>query len=96
MKRLHAWLLGFAGGAALYRMLKRGSQPVADPADDLKTKLAEARAAGGDGASVEAGEMPVEEAAAHAERGVTDAGVDDRRRSVHEQARSAIDEMQSE
>jgi len=88
MKRLYAWLLGFAGGAALYRALKRAPQPVADPAGDLKAKLAEARAAGDDREAFEAGETPVNEAA--------DPGVDARRRSVHEQGRAAIDEMQSE
>ena len=89
MKRLTAWLAGALGSAAVYRVLKRqpASAPLAsDPADELKAKLAEARAAGDDRAEFEAGETPVDE--------VPD--VDARRQSVHEQARAAIDEMTSE
>ena len=89
MKRLTAWLAGALGSAAVYRVLKRQPAPApvpADPADELKAKLAEARAAGDDRAQYDAGETPVDE--------VPD--VDTRRQSVHEQARAAIDEMQSE
>jgi hypothetical protein len=87
---LTAWLAGFAGGAALYRFFKRTPVPVAprrepDPAEALKAKLAEARSAGDGREEAEAGETPVDEAA--------DPDVDARRRAVHEQARSAIDEM---
>jgi acetyl-CoA carboxylase carboxyltransferase component len=89
VKRLYAWFAGVVGGAAVYRALKR--QPAQapaepDPADELKAKLAEARAAGDDRAEFEAGETPVDE--------VTD--VEARRRSVHDQARAAIDEMKRE
>jgi hypothetical protein len=84
VKRLYAWLAGLAGGAAVYRAFRR--QPPlappaaeADPADELKAKLAETRAGG------ESGDDETE-----------DPGVDARRRSVHERARSAIDEMQGE
>ncbi len=66
----------------MYRVFRRqplvappGAGP--DPADELKAKLAEARAGG---------EIGDEEA--------PDPDVDARRRSVHERARSAIDEMQ--
>ena len=86
MKRLTAWLAGALGGAAVYRAWRRQPAPVPsepDPADELKAKLAEARAAGDDRAEFEAGETPVDE--------VPD--VDVRRASVHEQARAAIDEM---
>jgi len=79
MKRLSAWLAGFAGGAAVYRVFRR-RPPVAapsDPAAELKAKLAEARATE-DGTA----EAPAE------------AGVEARRRSVHDRARAAIDEMQ--
>jgi hypothetical protein len=89
VKRLTAWLAGALGSAAVYRVLKRqpASAPLGpDPADELKAKLAEARAAGDDRAEFEAGETPVDE--------VPD--VDARRQSVHEQARAAIDEMTSE
>jgi hypothetical protein len=94
VKRLTAWLAGALGSAAVYRVLKR--QPARapaepdntglDPADELKAKLAEARAAGDDRAEFESGETPVD--------GVPD--VDARRQSVHEQARAAIDEMTGE
>jgi hypothetical protein len=96
VKRLTAWLAGALGSAAVYRVLKRqpARAPVEldtveldtaglDPADELKAKLAEARAAGDDRAEFESGETPVD--------AVPD--VDARRQSVHEQARAAIDEM---
>jgi hypothetical protein len=89
MKRLYAWLAGLAGGAAVYRAFRRrppaapvGAGP--DPADELKAKLAEARA--GDGGPGDG--APVDE--------VSGPDVDARRRSVHERARTAIDEMQGE
>jgi hypothetical protein len=92
MRRFTAWLAGFVGGAAAYRLFRRTPRPVperaADPAEELKAKLAEARAAGDDREAFEAGETPVDEA--------PDPDVDARRRAVHEQARSAIDEMRSE
>ena len=77
MKRLTAWLAGFAGFAALYRLFKRQPQPApaADPADELKAKLATARAS-------EEPEAP--------------ADVEARRRSVHDQARAAIDDMNAD
>ena len=80
MKRLYAWLAGFAGGAAVYRIFRRQPRPVPpvaarDPADELKAKLAEARA--GDEKAPE-----------------PDPDVEARRRSVHDRAREAIDEMQ--
>jgi hypothetical protein len=81
VKRLYAWLAGFAGGAAVYRIFRRRPRfapPVAarDPADELKAKLAEARAG--------------DEQASDPE---PDTDVDSRRRSVHDRAREAIDEM---
>jgi hypothetical protein len=89
VKRLYAWLAGLAGGAAVYRAFRR-QPPVAepDPADELKARLAEARAAGDDRDEFEAGETPVDEA--------PDPDVDARRRSVHERARTAIDEMKGD
>jgi hypothetical protein len=89
VKRLYAWLAGFVGGAAVYRAFRR--QPLVverDPAHELKARLAEARAAGDDREEFEAGETPVDEA--------PDPDVDARRRSVHERARTAIDEMKGE
>jgi hypothetical protein len=89
VKRLYAWLAGLAGGAAVYRAFRR-QPPVAepDPAEELKVKLAEARAVGDDREEFEAGETPVDEA--------PDPDVDARRRSVHERARTAIDEMKGD
>jgi hypothetical protein len=89
MKRLYAWLAGVAGGMAAYRAFRRRPVPRPagpDPADELKAKLAEARAAAEDRDAFEAGETPVDEAA----------DPEARRRAVHEQARTAIDEMRGE
>jgi hypothetical protein len=91
VKRLYAWLAGVVGGAALYRAFRRTpspAPPAAGPAEELKAKLAEARAAGDDRDEFEAGETPLDAA--------PDPDVEARRRSVHEQGRAAIDEMQGE
>jgi len=81
MKRLTAWVTGLAGGLAAYRLFRK-PQPAAvhappepDPAEALRAKLAEAKAAGPE-------PEPSDPEA--------------RRRSVHEQARAAIDEMRGE
>jgi hypothetical protein len=82
---------------AAYRALKRRPAPAGvespraaepDPAAELRARLAEARSAGDDRAEFEAGETPVDEAVA--------LEPDARRRTVHEQARAAIDEMETE
>jgi hypothetical protein len=90
MKRLYAWLAGVAGGMAAYRAFRRRPetpQPAgAGPAEELRAKLAEARAAAGDREEFEAGETPIDEAA----------DPEARRRAVHEQGRAAIDEMRGE
>jgi hypothetical protein len=96
MRRLPAWLAGAAGALAVARTLVRrrrapapSPQPDVDTrADELRARLAEARAAGDDRDEFEAGETPVDQA-------VTP-GPDERRRQVHEQGRAAIDEMQSD
>jgi hypothetical protein len=94
MRRLPAWLAGAAGALAVARTLVRrrgrvAPQPEVDPrADELRARLAEARAAGDDRDEFEAGETPVDQA-------VT-LGPDERRRQVHEQGRAAVDEMQAE
>ena len=94
MRRLYTWFAGVVGGAAVYRAFRRRPVTLAEPdarADELRAKLAEARDAGDDRASFEAGETPVDQV------DVTEAGdLEARRRSVHEQARAAIDEMQGE
>ena len=87
MRRLFTWVAGAAGGLAAYRALtrRRPAPEVApeaeDPAEELRLKLARAR---------ESGETPVE--ADEPE----EADADARRRSVHEQARAALDEMRDE
>jgi hypothetical protein len=91
MRRLTAWLAGLAGALAAYRIVRRRPAPAPppegpDPAAELKAKLAQARAAASDRDAFESGETPVDQAA----------DPDIRRRSVHEQARAAIDEMRGE
>lgn len=72
-------MAGAAGGLAAYKAATRRTaepEPVAvepDPAEELRAKLAQAKA---------------EEPEPH--------GPDARRRAVHEQARSAIDEMRDQ
>jgi hypothetical protein len=83
MKRFVAALAGIAGIAWFRR--RKPVQP--RPADELKAKLAEAREAGDDREEFEAGEKPVDE--------VPD-DVEARRREVHDRARAAIDDLQSE
>ena len=82
MKRL---LAAFAGvlGIAWLRSRQAAPAPAADPADDLRAKLAEAREAADDRDEFEAGETPVDE--------VPD--VDARRRDVHDRARAAMDDL---
>jgi len=95
MRRLYTWFAGVVGGAAVYRAFRRRPGTVAEPdarADELRAKLAEAREAGDDRESFEAGETPVDQA--DVAPGTSD--LDTRRRSVHEQARAAIDEMQGD
>jgi hypothetical protein len=86
MRRLFAWVAGAVGGVAAYRALRR--RHAVDPADELRTRLAEARAAGDDREEFEAGETPVDEA--------VPLDPDARRRAVHEQGRAAIDDMRGE
>jgi hypothetical protein len=90
MRRLLAWLTGFAGGLVAYRAWRRAPQPspstAPDPADALRAKLAEAKAAGQDREEFESGEQAVDAAA----------DPDERRRAVHERGRAAVDEMRGE
>ena len=84
MKRALAALAGIAGIAWFRR---RKPAPGPDPAAELKAKLAESRGVLDDREEFEAGEKPVNEAP------------DDpaaRRREVHDRARAAIDDLQSE
>ena len=82
MLRFLAWLACGTGAVFVFRWRlrrRRPTEPVLDPAEELKHKLEESRAE-------EAGPPPVEP-----EQPLT--GVDERRRLVHERGRAAIDEM---
>lgn len=83
MNRRFAWL-GAAFGALAVWQWRRRKQTVetveADPADALRAKLEESRAAADDASAV-----PVEAA-----------DPDARRKSVHEDARARIDELRGE
>ena len=83
MKGFFAALAGIAGIA----WFRRRKPVQADPAEELKAKLAEARDAVDDRDEFEAGEKPVDE--------VPD-DVATRRRDVHDRARAATDDLQSE
>jgi hypothetical protein len=84
-----AWLGGALGVAALLQAIRRrrrrpaavDSPPAADPADELRSTLADTRAAEGPTPTdaPAAGEEPV--------------SLEERRRRVHEQAQEAIDAM---
>jgi hypothetical protein len=88
MRRLLTWVLVSLGIAAVARRLRRRERydELAPPADDgdpaveLRQKLAESRAE-----EESAAEPPVS----------PEASVEDRRASVHEQGRAAVDEMRS-
>lgn len=89
MRRLLTWVAGAAGGLAAYRAATRRPvepepvAPEADPAEELRARLAAARAV----------EPPAPEAVPQPEPEPEPEDLDMRRRSVHEQARSALDEM---
>lgn len=89
MRRLFAWIAGAAGGIAAYRAMKGAKpQPAAGPdarADELKARLAHARAADGDRVPSEAQVDPAKPA-----------DPQDRRAQVHEQARAALEEMRGD
>ena len=83
MRRRLTWLLVTLGIAALIRRLRRSAEPeldaheTADPADELRRKLADSR-------SEEEDTSPPEPPADT---------VEERRADVHQQGRAALDEM---
>ncbi|HET8528203.1 MAG TPA: hypothetical protein VFL60_04775 [Gaiellaceae bacterium] len=87
MRRLLAALAGLLGLAWLRSRAQPPAPSRPDPAEALRAKLAEARAAD-DREEFEAGEKPVDE--------VPDDDVAVRRREVHERARRQIDELRGE
>ena len=99
MKARLAWLAGGigVGAAAAYRAL-RGHQPPPPPldeqpdprADELRRRLAEARAAVDEREEFEGAETPVDQAP---DPEPEPADVDERRRRVHERARASARRM---
>jgi len=83
LKRLLALVAGGLGLGALLSRRRRRPLSTAEPspADELRERLAESRAA------------EVEHAPDPAPAGEPEPGVADRRREVHERARGAIDEL---
>jgi hypothetical protein len=102
VRRLTAWIGGVAGGVVAYRFWRRHSQVAPEPspdavqapeaaepddrADELRSRLAESREA--EPAAAEAPAEPVVEEEPESP--------EDRRRRVHEEGRSALDDMKSE
>ena len=87
MKRLTAWLAGAAGGLAAYRLLRRHSEPAPAP-------VAEPSEPAEDGPDPRAAELRARLDAVHEEEPPEEPrGPDERRRAVHREARSALDEM---
>jgi hypothetical protein len=85
-----AWLAGAAGAAiAAYKRLRRPtpvSGEVEDPrAADLRQRLEESRALADEREEFESGETPIDQA--------EPAGIEDRRRAVHERGRAAAENM---
>jgi hypothetical protein len=89
VRRTLVGLIGAVCGVALVRYLRRRAgpppAPIPDPADTLRAKLDESRAVAADRDEFEAGETPVDQA-----------DPDARRRAVHEQARTRLDELSGE
>lgn len=75
------------GAFAVWRWLRRKPKaaPAPDPAEELRAKLAESRAVAGERDEFESGETPVDQA-----------DPDARRRAVHDEARTRLDELRGE
>ena len=86
MRRFATWIGCLLGALWIFRWFRRGSspEPTADPAEELRRKLEESRtdeSAPAEPASVEP-EAPK-------------AGLDERRRAVHDRGRAAMDAMRA-
>jgi hypothetical protein len=84
VRRLLTWLAGAAGGLAAYRALARRRTTAAEPAVDRDSRAEELR------------ETLARARESEEESPAESIGADDpdaRRRAVHEQARTALDEM---
>jgi hypothetical protein len=86
MRRFVAVAAGALGVGELLRRLRRRR---AEPADELRAKLAESRSIADERDVAEAGETPVDAAPDP----VPGSDVDARRRDVHERARRELDEL---
>jgi hypothetical protein len=76
--------IAVAGGALCRKVRRKKPPSEPDPAAELRQKLAESRAITQERDEFESGEVPVDQA---------EPGVNERRREVHEQAQSSIEEM---
>ena len=104
MRRFVAWVGGAAGGIAAYRLLRRHPEAAPEPepaapdaddrAEELRTKLAESR----ESAPVveEPSAEPVAEEESAEPQATDPDSPEERRRRVHEEGRSALDEMKPE
>jgi hypothetical protein len=89
VRRRLTWFLtgGVGAGVIVYRLRRRSTAPPAsDPAEELRQRLAEARAVERDRDEFEAGELPVDAVE-------SEPSLDERRREVHAQGRAVVDEM---
>ena len=91
MRRGLAWLGGALGLAALVRLRRRAGsafeRPEADPADELRARLEQARHAPDDRDEFDAAEgQPVDEVD-------RPRSIEERRRAIHERAQEALGEM---
>lgn len=108
MRRLIAWVAGLAGVAALVRVLRRRGQstapttvppPADDPAEELRRKLAEARAGATTSEPDHAEKRPTEDEAPRADGTDVEpegASIEERRADVHARAQAAIESMREE
>jgi hypothetical protein len=95
MRRLVGWIGGALGGITAYRLLRRRPQAAAEAgpaeqdarADELRAKLAESRSA------EPVVEQPASEPAPGDDPPAESESPEERRRRVHEEGRSALDEM---
>jgi len=90
MRRFIAGIVCGAGALFAFRWRlrrrRRGEPAVEDPAEELKRKLEESR-------TTESAPEPAVEPATPPEPSAAEAGLDERRREVHERGRAAIDRM---
>jgi len=91
MRRALTWLAGGLGLAALLRLRRKPAAvqaPAADPAEELRRRLAEAREAGDDRDEFDAAEgTPVDEVDA------PKLSLEERRAAIHAKAQEALGEM---